>query len=95
MLAGAVLLGVALAGLAAWWHHKAWLLPCALGVTLAMFGVWGIADREIALHGGAARGSAWAGSARIVRAVASGVGAAALAVAAFALISRALGTWIS
>ena len=35
---------------AAVWHHKAWLLPCGLGVTVAMFGTWGIADRELALH---------------------------------------------
>ena len=93
-LAMAVLVGVAISIAAAVWHHKAWLLPCGLGVTVAMFGTWGIADRELALHEHEEPGFT-ARSALALRAAASLVGALALAVVAFALMSRALGTWIS
>ena len=78
-------LGVALIGL--FLRSVWWLTPPFL--TLAAFGVWGIADRERAASG--ARGVAF----RVLRVVAVLVGGAAAAFAAVMLFVLVVGTWQS
>ncbi len=89
-----VVLGLGIAVGAAYWHHKPWLLPFTLGTGLAMFGIWGIVDRELATRHGLDAQPTTA-LLRLVRSAAVLVGLLALILGAFALISISLGTWIS
>jgi hypothetical protein len=76
------------------WHPHGWIVPLNMGLTLAAFGAWGIADREITER-------ALSGSRRFLRAFRALRGFAVVAgvlsatVACFALLGVALGEWKS
>jgi hypothetical protein len=76
------------------WHPRAWIVPVSMGLVLAAFGGWGIADRELAERSGETRGRSLGGL-RLVRGLAVLVGALGTIVACFAVLGLALGTWIS
>ena len=76
------------------WHPRVWLVPFNAAIVLAAFGAWGLTDREMAERAAAADGGV-ARALRILRAVSAIVGAASAAIACFAVLGLALGTWIS
>jgi hypothetical protein len=86
--------GLLLALVFIFWRPKAWPLPVAVGLVFLSFGVWGITDREIAerLTSSVDR---MVPVLRAGRAAAVVVGALALFVALFTVLSVALGTWVS
>lgn len=73
------------------WHPRPWLAPFAMGSTLAAFGAWGLADRELAERAETA-GPRGARALRMLRAVFAVAGGLAAVVACFALLALALGT---
>ena len=73
------------------WHPRAWLAPFAMGTTLAAFGAWGLADRELAERAETS-GPHGARALRILRVVFAVAGGLAAVVACFALLTLALGT---
>jgi hypothetical protein len=83
-----VALGVAV------WRPVGWITLLGAAVSLAAFGVWGIADREIRERANAPRVPA-VRVLTIVRAAAVAVGALAAVTAIFAVLGVVLGTWIS
>jgi hypothetical protein len=76
------------------WRPPAWLLVAGLGVSIAAFGGWGIADRELVERTGTGSRTAVA-TLRGVRLLALLAGAGGALVAAFRVLGAALGTWIS
>lgn len=89
-----VAVGLLVALALAIWHPRVWVAPFGMGMALAAFGAWGLADREIAERTGAADSRAVRGF-RALRIFAVVAGALAATVACFALLGIALGTWIS
>ena len=90
----AVIIGLSIAIVVAILRVPAWLLLASVAVSVAAFGAWGIADRELTEHTGA-KGRAVVYALRGVRTFAVLAGACAAMVAAFRVLSAALGTWIS
>lgn len=76
--------GALVAGAVLVWRPSWWPLPLAAALCFAAFGVWGIADRELAA--GHARGPL-----RAVRAAAAVLGAAAALLLAFGLVGLVVG----
>jgi hypothetical protein len=76
------------------WRPHAWIVPLNLGIALAAYGAWGLADREIAERAAAA-------DLRLVRALRlfQGVtlvaGVLSAAVACFGILGIGLGKWKS
>ncbi len=76
------------------WHPRIWVAPLCMGATLAAYGAWGLADREIAERAAAADGR-FARSLRILRGFAVVAGVLAAVVACFAILKIGLGEWKS
>jgi len=93
-LVGDVVVGMFVAIGFAVWHPSLWLIPFGAAATLAAFGAWGIADRELAERSKQAptRAVAALEALRAISAIAGGVGAL---LAFFGGLAMALGTWIS
>jgi hypothetical protein len=89
-----VAVGLLVALAAAIWHPRAWIVPVSIGLVLAAFGGWGIADRELAERVGETGGRSLGGL-RFARGLAVIVGALGTIVACFAVLGLALGNWIS
>jgi hypothetical protein len=89
-----VLVGFTATIVLAVWRPAAWMVLGSLGVCVAAFGGWGIADRELVERGGTGS-RATVKALRVVRLLACLVGVGAALVAAFRVLGTALGTWIS
>lgn len=76
------------------WHPRAWVVPCSIGLTLAAYGAWGLADREIAERTNGAD-SRLVRALRVLRGVAVVVGVVGAGVACFSILGIGLGNWIS
>ena len=91
-----VLVGLVAAISLAVWRPMAWPIGLSVGVALASFGTWGIAEREIQDR---LRNAHMAGPAvrvfRAAQALSIVVGTLAVLTAGFALVGMALGTIIS
>jgi hypothetical protein len=90
----AVIAGLSLTIAVAVWRPAAWMVLGSLGVCVAAFGGWGIADRELAERAGSGSRSALA-VLRAVRLLALLAGVGATIVAALRVLGATLGTWIS
>ena len=76
------------------WHPAGWWpLLASAALCFASFGIWGIADRELADR--AVAGDAVSRALRAVRVGAAVLGGAAAAMLLFGMLGVALGTWIS
>lgn len=95
---GRLMLDVAVGLLAALalgiWHPRSWIVVFAMGIALASFGAWGLADREIAERTNAAH-DRLTRPFRVLRGFALATGAVAAVVACVTLFGTVLGTWIS
>lgn len=89
-----VALGVIAAIGIALWQPPAWAFLLGAAIFLAMFGLWGIADREITERVNASN-NRLVGALRVVQLVTIVGGIVAATIACFAVLSVALGTWIS
>ena len=76
------------------WHPRAWVVPCSIGITLAAFGAWGLADRELAERAAVADGRL-VRTLRVLRGFAVLAGVVAAGVACFSILGIGLGNWIS
>jgi hypothetical protein len=85
----AVLAAVAIAA----WRGPLWDVRLSIAVCFLSFGIWGVADRDIAQQESASRPTRWA--LRATRVIAAVCGFAAGAYLMMALLGRALGRIIS
>jgi hypothetical protein len=76
------------------WQPPVWAVPFGVALCLAMFGVWGIADREITERVGASQ-HRFVRLLRIVQLLTILGETVAAMIASLALLGVALGTWIS
>jgi len=81
------------------WHPVAWLIPFGASMSLAAFGAWGIADRELRERDAGQRNTPPQGRARralrVVQIVAMIVGGLSAVAVCFSVLRVTLGTWIS
>lgn len=92
-LAAASLGGLVVGTAVALWHGPAWAIILAVATCFFAFGVWGIADRELAERSGSTR--AIIISLRLVRVVTTALGFGAIAFILLVALGVALGTIIS
>jgi hypothetical protein len=76
------------------WHPRAWVVPFSIGIALAAFGAWGIADREITERAASAD-RRLVRALRVLRGFAVVAGVLAAGVACFSILGIGLGNWIS
>ena len=90
-----VLLGAATALGFAVWRPTGWLSIGGAALALAAFGLWGIVDREVGDRAAAAGSRRALRLLQVARAGVAIAGSCSAAVAVFAALAVALGTWIS
>jgi len=86
--------GAVLAVVAVWARRFGWVVVATAGLSVAMYGVWAVAERHLQPETESRRetvGFLWF----VVRAVSGGIGLLAFIAFIFGLLGLALGTWIS
>lgn len=86
------LIGILISVAAALWRPFAWVPLLCAALCFAMFGLWGIADRELIDH---PDGEARSTMLRVLRMAAALFGMAAGAGLMLSVLALTLGTWIS